>query len=81
MSRECMRELAARHGLDADELIEAWSERAAIRQYLAGFSRNAAEVFAIGDVERMYRIGLHCPETLRRWVAGGDRVRPGRRAA
>lgn len=72
-----MRELAKRYKLDADELIEAWSERAAIREYSAGFSRHAAEVFAIGDVERMYQIGLHCPETLRRWTAGGDRIRPG----
>jgi hypothetical protein len=78
MSRECMRELAARHGLNADDLVEAWSERAAIREHLAGFSRRAAEVFAIGDVERMYRIGLHCPETLRRWAAGGERSNPRR---
>jgi hypothetical protein len=78
MSRECMRELAARHGLNADDLVEAWSERAAIREHLAGFSRRAAEVFAIGDVERMYRIGLHCPETLRRWAAGGERSTPRR---
>jgi len=81
MSRECMRELAARHQLDADELIEAWSERAAMRQYLAGFRRTTAELWAIGDVERMYQIGLHCPETLRRWLRGGNRVRPGRSAA
>lgn len=81
MSAECMRDLAARHDLDADELIEAWRERVAIRVYLAGFSRCAAELFAIGDVERMYQIGLHCPETLRRWLRGGVRVRTGGRAA
>jgi hypothetical protein len=68
-------ELAARHKLDPDELLEAWSERAAIRQYLAGFSRRAAEVWAVGDVEAMYQIGLHCPETRRRMVAGGERMR------
>jgi hypothetical protein len=71
-----MRELATRHGLDADALTEAWSERAAIREYLAGFGRRAAEVFAIGDVERMHQIGLHCPETRQRWAVGGKRVRP-----
>lgn len=49
--------------------------------YIAGFGRGAAELFAIGDVEQMYRIGLHCPETLKRWAAGGDRRRPRRRAA
>jgi hypothetical protein len=81
MSRACMRDLAARHRIDADELTEAWSERAAIREYLAGFGRRTAELFAIGDVERMYQIGLHCPETRRRWTAGGDRVQPGRSAA
>jgi hypothetical protein len=72
-----MRALATRHKLDADELIEAWVERAAVREYLAGFGRCAAELFAIGDVERMYQIGLHCPETRRRWLAGGDRIQPG----
>lgn len=81
MSREVMGELAARHQLDADELIETWSERAAIRQYLAGFRRATAELWAIADVERQYQIGVHCPETRRQWMAGGWRVRPGRRAA
>ena len=74
--RAFMMELAARHGLSAVSLIEAWAERAAIRQHLAGFSPRAAELFAVGDVEQMYAIGLHCPESLRRWVAGGDRARP-----
>lgn len=77
MSTTVMRELAARHRLEVEELIGAWSERAAIREYLAGFGRRAAEVWAVADVERMYRIGLHCPETLRRWVAGGERLQPG----
>jgi hypothetical protein len=73
MSVATVRELATRHGLNVDELIEAWGERAAIRQSLAGFGRRTAEVFAIGDVERMYAIGMHCPETRRRWTGGGDR--------
>ena len=68
-----MRALAVRHELDADALVEAWSERAAVREYLAGFGRNAAELFAVGDVEQMYQIGLHCPASLRSWVAGGER--------
>lgn len=71
----CLRDLAARH---ADVLIEAWSERAAVREHLAQMGRPAAELFAVGDVEQVYQIGLHCPETRRRWLAGGDRVRPGR---
>lgn len=72
-----MIELAVRHRLDAAELVEAWSERAAILQYLAGFSRQVAELWAIGDVERQYQIGLHCPETRRSMLAGGMRKRPG----
>lgn len=73
-----VRELAARHGLEADALTEAWNERAAIREHHAGFGRRAAELFAIGDLERMFQIGLHCMETRRRWLAGGDRAQPGR---
>lgn len=65
--------LATRHGIDADTLVEAWGERAAVREYMAGFGRRAAELFAVGDVEQMYKIGLHCPASLRRWVAGGER--------
>jgi hypothetical protein len=70
---EFLRALAGRHGVDADALIEAWAERAAVRENLAGFARRTAELFAVGDVEQMYNIGLHCPESLRRWVAGGAR--------
>jgi len=75
LSADIIRELAKRHHFEADELLEAWAERSAIREYLAGFTRRAAELWAIGDVEAMYRIGLHCPETLLRWTAGGDRIR------
>lgn len=74
MSRAVILELAARHGLAADPLLEDWEEHAAIRQYLAGFMRQAAEHAAIGDVEAMHQIGLHCPETRRRATAGGDRT-------
>jgi hypothetical protein len=81
VSASVIRELAARHGLDGDELVEVWEERAAIREYLAGFTRRSAELWAIGDVERIYRIGLHDPEAIRRWVAGGDRARPQARGA
>lgn len=81
MSADVMRQLAARHRLDAEELIEAWLERVAMRQFLAGFGHGAAELWAIGDVERQYQIGLHCPETRRLMLAGGRRLRPGRSAA
>lgn len=76
MTRQVMRELAARHSVNADDPIEDWEERAAIREYLGGFGRGAAETFAIGDVEAMHQIGLHCPETKRAMAAGGDRRRP-----
>jgi hypothetical protein len=78
MMQRFLHELAARHGIKAEDLIQAWHERAAIREHLAGFGRLAAELFAVGDVERMYAIGLHCPESLKRWVAGGDRHNPPR---
>ncbi len=74
-----MHELAVRHQLDAEELIEAWEERAAILEILSGCRRQTAELWAIGDVERQYRIGLHDPESLRRWTAGGDRITPRKR--
>ncbi len=73
-----MHELAVRHQLDAEELIEAWEERAAILEY-GGVRRATADLWAIGDVERMYRIGLHDPESLRRWTAGGPRITPRKR--
>lgn len=76
MSRECVVELAARHHLDVNELLEAWNERVSIRQHLAGFSRAASELWAVGDVERLYQIGLHCPWTLQSMLAGGVRTRP-----
>ena len=77
MSRECIVELAARHHLDVDELLEAWTERVAIRQHLGGFSRPAAELWAVGDIERQYQIGLHCPWTLQIMLSGGVRTRLG----
>lgn len=72
-----MKELATRHRVDADALLEAWGERAAIREYLAGFGRCAAELFAVGDVEQMHQIGLHRRACQRRWLAGGQRMQPG----
>ena len=74
-----MTELAARHRIPSAVLIEAWSERAAIREDLAGFSRRSAEAWAIGDVESMFKIGLHCPVTLQQMMIGGQRSRPTQR--
>lgn len=69
-------ELAARHNLDTDELVEVWSERAAIVQFLAGDTRRGAELEALRMIERQFQIGLHCPEYQRRATAPGDRARP-----
>lgn len=69
-------ELAARHGLEAATIVEAWEERAAIREYDAGTTRCGAELAALHDVEQQFSIGLHCPETRRMMAVGGDRHRP-----
>lgn len=73
MSLDTIIQLAARHQISAADLTEAWHERTAIREHLSGFTRRAAEVFAIGDVEAMFKIGLHCPDTIRRMREGGNR--------
>lgn len=77
-------ELATRHGINSDglqELLEAWAERAAIHEYLAGFDRRVAEVWAVSDVEQMYSIGLQCPETRQQMLSGGRRSRPSPRGS
>lgn len=69
-------ELAARHGLDPIDLGEAWTERAAIRQYEGGRTRGVAELGALHEIEVTYRIGHHCTD-YRSWAMnGGDRRRP-----
>lgn len=50
MSREACIELAKRFGADADDVIELWLERAAVREYDGGLSRAEAEVAALEDV-------------------------------
>lgn len=52
-------ELAREHGMDAADLLEQWSERAACRTYLGGASQAEAERLAVEDVR----------ESVRRWVA------------
>jgi hypothetical protein len=43
-------ELARQHGRDVADLLELWSERAAIRQYLGEADRDEAERLAVEDV-------------------------------
>lgn len=52
-------ELAREHGMDAADLLEQWSDRAACRAYLGGASQAEAERLAVEDVR----------ESVRRWVA------------
>jgi hypothetical protein len=50
MSRDGCIELARRLGLDADQLLEWWSERAAVREFDGGLPRAAAELAAFDDL-------------------------------
>lgn len=43
---------AERRGLDPNEAHEMWAERAAIREYLGGYTRAEAELLAESDVVR-----------------------------
>jgi hypothetical protein len=43
--------LAARYGVPVLEAQEHWAERAAIREYDGGMSREAAEAAALADTE------------------------------
>ena len=42
-------EIVARTGRSRDEVVEAWDERAAIREYLGGLPRDEAEQLALED--------------------------------
>jgi len=50
MSREGCIELARRLGLDSDQVLEWWSERAAVREFDGGLTREAAELAAFDDL-------------------------------
>ena len=49
MSREGCIELARRLGLDQDRLLEWWAERAAVREFDGGLTREAAEETLTSD--------------------------------
>ena len=57
MSREACVELARTLGVDANELVEQWTERAAIREFEGGQSRADAERDALEDVRVAARKG------------------------
>jgi hypothetical protein len=52
-----------------EEINERWEERAAIREYLGGFSRSRAEYLAAKDVKEI--AGRVTDEILKR-IAGND---------
>jgi hypothetical protein len=57
MSREACIELARRVGVDPDELVEWWAERAAVREYDGGQPRPEAEADALEDMRAMIEVG------------------------
>ena len=57
MSKQACIELAERAGVDPDELVEYWEERAAIREVDGGQPRDDAERAALEDMREMIAIG------------------------
>jgi hypothetical protein len=53
VTRPAVTAIALEFGVDAYELLEDWEERAAIREYQGGQSRQEAERQAVGDVRAM----------------------------
>lgn len=45
-----LRDLADLYGVAMAELVESWSERAAVRSYLGGVTVQEAEALAVADV-------------------------------
>ena len=48
---DAIERMAARYGVPVLEAQEYWAERAAIREFEGGMSREAAESAAVGDTE------------------------------
>jgi hypothetical protein len=55
--RAAVIELAEKSGVDPDELLEWWGERAAIREIDGGQSREDAERGALEDMREMIGLG------------------------
>ena len=56
MSRDACLELARSLGLDPDDVLEAWGERAAIRELDGGQPRDAAERDALEEVRAAFAV-------------------------
>ena len=48
-ARDRLAAISAEHAAPLDRLLEEWSERAAIREYIGGMSRAQAELAAVRD--------------------------------
>ncbi len=57
MSRAAVIELAQGAGLDVDDVLEYWGERAAVREIDGGQERAAAESGALEDIRELIAIG------------------------
>jgi hypothetical protein len=68
MSREACIELARGAGVDPDELVEWWEERASVREYDGGQPRPEAEADALADMRAMLDLGP--------WMIGSERKGP-----
>lgn len=71
-SRAVVIELAERAGVDVEDVLEYWAERAAIREIDGGQDRAQAEQGAIEDIRELLEIGT--------WTFGGERKGPQRAA-
>ena len=57
MSRDACIELAQALGIDISAALEHWGERAAIREFEGGLSREDAERAALDDLRALHRKG------------------------
>jgi len=57
MSRDAVIELATSSGVDPEDLLEYWGERAAIREIDGGQSRDEAERDALEDLRELLALG------------------------
>lgn len=53
---ERIAEFARARGIDVCDAVDQWSERAAAREYAAGYSRDEAEKLAYEDLLEMYKL-------------------------
>jgi hypothetical protein len=74
MSRDACIELARRAGVDPDELVEWWEERASVREYDGGQARPEAESDALEDMRAMIEVGPRRSRPTR--VASRSESRP-----